>query len=147
MRLPSVTTETCFSFNHMNCKVETKQWWKWTMCHIRAHFKQNHSGCQLIFTLTHMHFGAHIRIYVNNKSRDITNSVRYLIVCLALNPSQIHRLLRERYHQFLLYISIDKNININKWLNFIRKVVPKKKWFHSHNTKKNDDTKTNDKRE
>lgn len=50
--------------------------------------------------------------------------VRYLIVCLALNTITV---IRERYHQFLLYhFSIDKNININKWLNFIRKSQPKK---------------------
>lgn len=32
-----------------------------------------------------------------------------------------HTATHGRYHQFLLYILIDKNININKWLNFIRK--------------------------
>lgn len=82
---------------------------------------QNHMGLcvlkkkryQFIVTRNHSVFRQASK---KKTSRDTQiRSIPYR-VCLALNT------VTRRYHQFLLYILIDKNININKWLNFIRKV-------------------------
>lgn len=113
--VPSILQKTCYS-NHRysNCKLNTKQWRKWNATTISAH-------CSQIIVPTDIN----IYIYKTNHETLQICSIPYRLFGTE-NP-HLHTLtqLRERYHQFLLYISIDKNININKWLNFIRKVVPK----------------------